>query len=110
MFFLCRRARSFYSYIGSWNVSSVTTMASMFRGASAFNQDIGSWNVSSVTDMSDMFRSASSFDQDLSGWCVQSNFASEPSNFKNSAPISWTSSAAKQPDWDGADGSGANCS
>ena len=96
--------------IGSWNVSSVTRMDYMFYEASSFNQNIGSWDVSSVTNMSDMFRSASSFDQDLSGWCVQSNFASEPSNFKNSAPISWTSSAAKQPDWDGADGSGANCS
>ncbi|MDA9669811.1 hypothetical protein N9T61_02560 [Flavobacteriaceae bacterium] len=48
--------------------------------------------------------------QDLSGWCVQSNFASEPSNFKTSANCIWRNDAAKQPDWDGADGSGANFS
>ena len=56
-----------------------------------------------------MFRD-SVFNQDLSGWCVQSNFASEPTSFKPSANSTWANDAAKQPDWDGADGSGANCS
>tara|TARA_Y100000992_G_C21136225_1_gene429032 strand:- start:475 stop:807 length:333 start_codon:yes stop_codon:yes gene_type:complete len=99
--------------IGSWDTSSVTNMRAMFyyasaiSGASAFNQDIGNWNVSNVTDMISMFRNASSFDQDLSGWCVQSNFASEPSAFKNNPNAGFNS--ADQPDWDGADGSGANC-
>ena len=37
--------------IGSWDVSSVTDMYGMFRGARSFNQDIGSWDVSNVTDM-----------------------------------------------------------
>jgi hypothetical protein len=49
------------------------------------------------------------FNQDISGWCVQSNFSSEPSGFKNNANNTWVNDASKQPDWDGADGTGANC-
>jgi surface protein len=54
--------------IRCWNVSKVTTMDSMFYGATAFNQAIGNWNVSKVTDMSYMFRQTGSFNQDLCAW------------------------------------------
>ena len=47
----------------NWDVSSVTNMSYMFRGASSFNQDISSWDTSSVTDMAVMFKGASSFNQ-----------------------------------------------
>ena len=60
------------SSIGSWDVSSVTDMAAMFRDASNFNQDIGSWDVSSVTDMAYMFSEATSFNQYIGGWDVSS--------------------------------------
>ena len=100
---------AFNSNIGSWDVSSVTIMSSVFYSNEAFNQNIGSWDVSSVTNMNTMFYQAEGFDQDLSGWCVQSNFASEPTNFKSQASAVWRNDAAKQPDWDGADGSAANC-
>ena len=107
---------AFNQDIGSWNTSSVTTMNAMFYDSTSFNKDIGNWNVSLVHNRNNnygfagMFRNASAFNQDLSGWCVQSNYASEPARFKTSANSTWTSDAAKQPDWDGADGSGANCS
>ena len=101
---------AFNQNIGSWNVSSATIMSSMFYSNEAFNQDIGSWNVSSATNMNTMFYQAEGFNQDLSGWCIQSNFSSEPTNFKTLANSTWTSDNAKQPDWDGADGSAANCS
>jgi len=58
--------------IESWNVSSVTSMNSMFGGASAFNQDISSWDVSSVTNMSGMFANATAFNQNISSWDVSS--------------------------------------
>ena len=43
--------------------------------------------------------------QDLSGCCVQSNFATEPTYFKDSANSTQAKEPAKQFDWDGADGS-----
>merc|ERR1712146_772193 len=55
---------------GSWNVSKVTYMESMFNGAAAFNQDIGSWNVSEVTNMGYMFKGAAAFNQDIGSWHV----------------------------------------
>jgi surface protein len=80
-------ATSFNGDISSWDVSSVTNMRYMFKSATAFNQNIGSWNVSSVTQMEDMFADASSFNQNLSGWCV-SNSSSAPSRFDTGAS-SW---------------------
>jgi len=58
----------------------------MFSGTSAFNQDISGWDVSSVSTMVSMFNNATSFDQDLSGWNVL-NIASEPSFFATGATL-----------------------
>ena len=41
--------------LGSWNVSNVTSMSSMFQEASSFNQPLDAWNVSNVTEMTYMF-------------------------------------------------------
>jgi surface protein len=43
------RLTPFNQPIGSWNVSKVTNMESMFHTNFAFNQNIGGWNVSGVT-------------------------------------------------------------
>ncbi|MFW9974170.1 MAG: BspA family leucine-rich repeat surface protein [Candidatus Thorarchaeota archaeon] len=58
--------------MNGWNVSSVTDMSYMVRGALVFNQDISAWDVSSVTDMNHMFYDASAFNQDISAWDVSS--------------------------------------
>ena len=50
-----RGASNFNSNISHWDTSSVTNMYYMFYQASSFNQDIGAWNTSSVTNMSVMF-------------------------------------------------------
>jgi surface protein len=65
----------------TWNTSTITNMAGMFRQASQFNQPIGVWNTSNVTNMRRMFRGGnsnnypsttrdSSFNQSLNGWDV----------------------------------------
>ena len=46
---------TFNGAINCWNVSKVTTMKAMFKGATVFNQDIGSWNVGAATAMESMF-------------------------------------------------------
>ena len=78
-------ATSFNQPLNNWNVSNVTNMGAMFKGATPFNQPLNNWNVSNVTIIDEMFSGASSFDRDLSSWCV-SNFSSEPTSFSiNSA-------------------------
>ena len=99
---------NFNQDISSWDTSNVNNMREMF-GFSSFNQNIGSWDVSSVKDMNYMFYAASAFNQDLSGWCVQSNFSSEPGSFSTGANSTWVNDSSKQPLWNWADGSGANC-
>jgi surface protein len=65
-------AANFNEDVSGWEVSSATTMTSMFAGARSFDQPIGNWNVSRVTDMSFMFSRALSFDEPLEGWNVSS--------------------------------------
>ena len=61
---------SFNNNIGSWDVSNVVNMSSMFWDAKSFNGNIGGWDVSNVTDMSRMFERAISFNQDIGKWDV----------------------------------------
>ena len=64
------------STIGSWDVSNVTTMYSMFNTCNCFNNsipDLTHWDVSNVTNMSLMFTHIygnNTFNQDISGWDV----------------------------------------
>ena len=62
---------TFSGDISHWDVSSVTTMESMFQGVN-FSGDLSSWDVSSVTTMEKMFRESATFNQDISNWEVGS--------------------------------------
>ena len=61
--------------MSSWNTSNVTTMSSMFEGATGFNQPIGDWDTSSVTSMYGIFYNylgGMTFDQDIGNWDTSS--------------------------------------
>ena len=42
----------------------------MFYNAQEFNADVGQWDVSSVTKMDHVFKGAQSFRRDLTSWNV----------------------------------------
>ncbi|ORU94421.1 MAG: hypothetical protein A6F72_08760, partial [Cycloclasticus sp. symbiont of Poecilosclerida sp. N] len=65
-----RGATIFNGNIGGWDVSNVEDMSHMFRSTTAFDQSISDWDVSKVTNMFDMFYRAKAFNQDISRWDV----------------------------------------
>ena len=57
--------------LGSWDITSVTTLKGTFNGASRFTgTDLGSWDTSSVNDLQNTFYKAGEMNSDLSGWKV----------------------------------------
>ncbi|MCA0230733.1 MAG: BspA family leucine-rich repeat surface protein [Bacteroidetes bacterium] len=82
MFVSCKKLNG-PTNIGTWNVSNITNMESMFSGATIFNQNISGWNVGNVTTMNSMFQSAAAFNQPISTWDV--NKVTNTSRMFNSA-------------------------
>ncbi len=66
------------------NLSNVTSLFSMFFGASLFNQDISNWDVSTIDNMGQMFLNAQQFNQNLSNWNI-SNVNNMSNMFNGSA-------------------------
>ena len=62
-----------YGEINNWDVSNVTSMYRMFKGATSFNEPLNNWNVSNVTNMWYMFLNATSFNQPLNKWNVSND-------------------------------------
>ena len=54
------------------DLSRVTDMSNMFRGATSFTGDhLSNWNVSNVVDMAGLFRGVTSFNGDISTWDIR---------------------------------------
>ena len=66
----CADPMTFNVDIGSWNVASVTSMGSVFYGASAFNQNIGKWSTASCANFAWAFYKAAVFNQNIGSWNV----------------------------------------
>jgi hypothetical protein len=65
------RAQGLYGrHVSDWNVSAVTDMSLLFRGATNFSEDLSQWDVSLVRNMSGMFHDAGQFQSNLSYWQV----------------------------------------
>ena len=79
-----RGADDFNGDLSSWDVSGVTYMESMFNGATSFNGDLSSWDVSNVISMSGMFYGAAAFNGNVSSWDV-SNVTSMSGMFYGAA-------------------------
>jgi len=58
--------------LSSWDVSNVTNMSNMFNSCTSFNQNLNSWNVGSVSDFEYMFYFCTSFNQNLASWDTSS--------------------------------------
>ena len=78
-----------YGAIGTWNVSRITNMDSLFLNKDTFNEDINDWNVSNVTNMHSMFNGAISFNQPLNEW--------NTSNVTDMSKMFWGANVFNQP-------------
>ena len=65
-------ASLFNGDVSNFDTSSVTTMDNMFYGATAFNGDVSNFNTSRVTSMAAMFAYASRFNGDVSSFNTSS--------------------------------------
>ena len=82
--YMFNSASLFNQPVGNWNISAVTEMEAMFKGAVAFNNGYpsgsigdlaynpltGAWNTSNVTVMKEMFYGATSFNCNVGSWNV----------------------------------------
>jgi len=65
-----RGAASFNGDINDWDVSNITDFGGLFSGANTFNQPLDNWDMSNAIRTVSMFRGATAFNQDISSWDV----------------------------------------
>mgnify|MGYP000951460655 CR=1 FL=1 len=58
--------------ITNWDMSSATTINSMFNSATNYNEDISIWNVQNVQNFGGCFALASSFNRPVGNWNLSS--------------------------------------
>jgi surface protein len=50
------------------DLTGITNLSEMFKGATTVNADLSGWDVSNVTNMSGTFQDATAFNQNIGGW------------------------------------------
>ena len=70
LFYMFRGATSLNHSIDHWDVSTILNFGHMFRDATSFNQSFSSWDVSNAQKTFDMFSGAIAFNQDIGTWNV----------------------------------------
>jgi gliding motility-associated-like protein len=65
-------ATSINNGLENWDVSNVEEMTSLFNGATSFNGDISGWNVQNVNSFNEMFLDAITFNKNIGGWNTSS--------------------------------------
>ncbi len=68
---------TFNENINNWNVSGVQTMSNMFLDNTVFNQPLDQWNPQNVSDFEQMFNGALAFNQPIGSWNITSASAFE---------------------------------
>jgi surface protein len=63
-----RGATSFNGIINDWDVSNITDISGLFAGARIFNRPLDSWNTIAIQDMSETFSGANDFNEPLDNW------------------------------------------
>lgn len=70
LFQMFRGASSLTGNFNNWDVSNITNMEGLFFFASVFNSDLDNWNTANVTNMRSMFGNATEFNGNISSWNV----------------------------------------
>ena len=67
-----RGATSFNGIINNWDISNINNISGIFWNANIFNRPLDSWNTIAVTDMSNVFSGAYNYNEPLDNWNVSS--------------------------------------
>ncbi|MBV6645266.1 MAG: BspA family leucine-rich repeat surface protein, partial [Cyclobacteriaceae bacterium] len=67
---LFRGAHALIGDLSGWDISNVTNLDFAFQNARAFNSDLSGWDVSNVTTMRSLFQNAFVFNQPIGSWDV----------------------------------------
>lgn len=80
-------ATSFNQPLNTWDTANVEVMRAAFYGATAFNQPLDNWDVSNVWHFGISFSGASSFNQSFGTWTMTS--ATEVDGMLNGTAMAW---------------------
>ncbi len=70
MFRDCTNLEDLKDTMNAWDMTTIESIALMFKGCILFDENIGGWTFTSLTDAFNAFEAAATFNQDISNWDV----------------------------------------